>query len=131
MEEMCLDLTDENKSYDDSEPLLVSQFLVCEYESSLVDCLFKDSVNFQIKLMKNPKWCLDAGTPIKPRNPVTIWGCDWTVLGQNWTMQMMDMHDLNGYRISYLVLASPSKKLTGNGPAKKPKHDCKSKGNKS
>ena len=79
---------------------------------------FKEGINFQIQLGTNPTWCLDAGTPMKPGNQVTLWGCDWNVLGQYWMQQKTDKYVDYGFDyISYLVLADSSKNLTGIGPA--------------
>ena len=80
--DMCLDLTDGKQFYTAALNL---------YKCTRGDnfnpnqiwfkAYFKESINFQIQLGTNPKWCLDAGTPMKPGNQVTLWGCDSKVLG--------------------------------------------------
>jgi hypothetical protein len=68
---------------------------------------------------KTPNWCLDAGSPIKPSNPVILFGCDETSQAQQWTMKWTGLYQ-SGHYIFYLVMDPSSKKLKGLSLPKKP-----------
>ena len=124
--DLCLDITDGH---------IVSRTPVNHYQCSANknqvwippcyevghDCTGRIEYMF---LVLHSEFCLDADSPIKPKNQVILFDCDKTLqvhLAQQWTMKWTGvLDDKRGHYKFYLVMDPSSKKLKGLSPPKKP-----------